>query len=105
VKRSNVAKAKRAKKMNPVVRGLLVLALVYIGGTMIATCIRLQAQINQKKAELEETNQQIAAITIENEELNDILNGAVDFEYIEKIARERNYIYPGEIVYENITDK
>jgi cell division protein FtsB len=54
---------------------------------------------------LEETNQQIAAITIENEELNDILNGAVDFEYIEKIARERNYIYPGEIVYENITDK
>ena len=98
-------KAKRAKRMNPVVRGLLIVALVYVAGNMLATCVKLQLQIKEKQAELDVYQQKISAQTVINEELNSILNAEIDSEYVESVARDMGYGTVGERGYENITDK
>lgn len=98
-------KAKRAKQMNPVVRGILVVALIYVAGNMLATCIKLQLQIQEKKAELNEVQQKISSQTVINEELNNILNAEIDSAYVESVARDLGYGTVGELVYENITDE
>lgn len=103
-----IAKAnrpKRAKKMNPVVRGLLIVALIYVAGNMIATCVKLQVQIKEKQAELGDVQDKISTQTVLNEELNNILNAEIDSEYVEEVARDLGYGAVGERVYENITDE
>lgn len=97
-------KGKRAKRMNPVVKGLLIVALVYVAGNMIVTCVKLQVQIREKKVELEDVNNKISSQTVLNEELNNILNAEIDSEYVESVARDLGYGTVGERVYENITD-
>ena len=99
------AKVRRARKMNPVVKGLLIVALIYVAGNMIATCVKLQLQRSEKKSALDEEQQKISMQTVYNEELTDVLNGKTDIEYVEKIAREKGYVSQGERVYENITDE
>ncbi len=91
--------------MNPVVRGILVVAFIYIAGNMLATCIKLQVQIQEKKAELSEVQQKISSQSVINEELNNILNAEIDSEYVERVARDLGYGSVGELVYENITDE
>ncbi|MBQ6823738.1 MAG: septum formation initiator family protein [Clostridia bacterium] len=101
-----LGKAKRTrKKMNPVIRGLLIVGLVYLAGNMLLTTIKIQGQIKEKKTELDAVNQEISSQSVKNEELNDIFNGKVDKEYWEKIAREQGYVMDGEQVFENITDQ
>ena len=100
-----LSKAKRAKKMNPVVKALLALLLVYVAGNMIVTCVKLQVRIQEKKAELNEVQQKISSQTVLNEELNDILNANVDSAYVESIARDLGYGSVGERVYDNVTDE
>ena len=90
-----LGKAKRSrKKMNPVIRGLLTVGLVYLAGNMLLTSIKLQGQIKEKQSELDEVQQKIS-----------VLKGKVDKKYWEEIAREQGYIEQGEQVYENITDQ
>lgn len=91
--------------MNPVVRGLLIVALVYVAGNMIATCVKLQVQIKEKQAELNAVQEKISSQTVMNEELNNILNAEIDSEYVESVARDMGYGTVGERVYENITDQ
>ncbi len=91
--------------MNPVVKGLLIVALVYVAGNMIATCVKLQLQIKEKQAELDAVQQKISSQTVLNEELNSILNAEIDSEYVESVARDLGYGAVGERVYENITDE
>lgn len=98
------AKPKRARKLNPAVRVLLVIALVYVAGNMIATCVKLQLQIREKKAEYSAVQAKITSQTVLNEQLNDILNAQIDSEYVESVARSLGYGTVGERVYENITD-
>ena len=105
MKTKSIAKAKRAKKMNPVVKALLAVALIYVAGNMIVTCVKLQVQIQDKKAELNEVQQKISSQTVLNEELNDILNAEVDSAYVESVARDLGYGSVGERVYDNITDE
>ncbi|MBQ7095739.1 MAG: septum formation initiator family protein [Clostridia bacterium] len=100
-----MAKAKRAKKLNPAIRLLLVVAFLYIAGTFITNIVKVQMQISEKKQELTETNAKITAQEVKNEELNNQLNAKVDYAYVEKIARERGFVDEGEIVYDNITDE
>ena len=100
-----LSRAKRAKKMNPVVKALLALLLVYVAGNMIVTCVKLQVRIQEKKAELNEVQQKISSQTVLNEELNDILNANVDSAYVESIARDLGYGSVGERVYDNVTDE
>ncbi len=98
-------RTRRAKKMNPVVKALLAVLLVYVAGNMIVTCIKLQAQIQDKKTELNDVNQKISSQTVLNEQLNDILNAEVDSAYVESVARDLGYGSVGERVYDNITDE
>lgn len=105
MKTRSIAKAKRAKKMNPVVKALLAVALIYVAGNMIVTCVKLQVQIQDKKAELNDIQQKISSQTVLNEELNDILNAEVDSAYVESVARDLGYGSVGERVYDNVTDE
>ena len=105
LKGGNPMKTRRAKKMNPVVKALLAVLLVYVAGNMIVTCIKLQAQIQDKKTELNDVNQKISSQTVLNEQLNDILNAEVDSAYVESVARDLGYGSVGERVYDNITDE
>ena len=98
-------RTRRAKKMNPVVKALLAVLRVYVSGNMIVTCIKLQAQIQDKKTELNDVNQKISSQTVLNEQLNDILNAEVDSAYVERVARDLGYGSVGERVYDNITDE
>lgn len=102
IKKAN--KPKRAKRLNPVTRVLLAIALIYVAGNMVSTCIKLQMQIRSKQNELNETNGKISSQSVKNEELNAIINGKLDREYYEAIAREKGYVTEGEIVYENTSD-
>jgi len=95
---------KRAKRTNPVVRALLIIAMVYVAGNMLVTCIKLQVRINEKQAELNDVRQKISTHTVINEELNSILHAEIDSEYVESVARDLGYGTVGERVYENITD-
>ncbi len=105
MKTRSIAKAKRAKKMNPVVKALLAVLLVYVAGNMIVTCVKLQVRIQEKQTELKDVNQKISSQTVLNEELNDILNAEVDSAYVESVARDLGYGSVGERVYDNITDE
>ncbi len=105
MKTRSIAKAKRAKKMNPVVKALLAVLLVYVAGNMIVTCVKLQVRIQEKKTELKDVTQKISSQTVLNEELNDILNAEVDSAYVESVARDLGYGSVGERVYDNITDE
>lgn len=105
MKTRSVAKFKRAKKMNPVVKALLAVLMVYVAGNMIVTCVKLQVRIQEKQAELNDVNQKISSQTVLNEELNDILNAEVDSAYVESVARDLGYGSVGERVYDNITDE
>lgn len=97
-------KPKRARKLNPAVRILLVIALVYVAGNMIATCVKLQLQIREKKAEYSAVQAKITSQSVMNEQLNHILNAQIDSDYVESVARSMGYGTVGERVYENITD-
>lgn len=105
MKTRSVAKFKRAKKMNPVVKALLAVLMVYVAGNMIVTCVKLQVRIQEKQAELNDVQQKISSQTVLNEELNDILNAEVDSAYVESVARDLGYGSVGERVYDNITDE
>ena len=98
-------KPKRAKRMNPVVKGLIAVALIYVAVNMISTIVKLQVQIKEKQQELNEVNNKISSQTVLSEELNDILNAEIDSEYVESVARDMGYGSVGERVYENITDE
>ena len=98
-------RTRRAKKMNPVVRALLAVLLVYVAGNMIVTCVKLQARIQEKQTELNDIQQKISSQTVLNEQLNDILNAEVDSAYVESVARDLGYGSVGERVYDNITDE
>lgn len=95
---------RRSAKMNPVLRGLLVVALIYVAGNMIATIVQLQMQIREKQAELGTLQEKISVQSVKNEELNSILNAEIDAEYVEQVARDLGYGTVGELVYDNITD-
>ena len=98
-------RTRRAKKMNPVVKALLAVLLVYVAGNMIVTCVKLQARIQEKQTELNDVQQKISSQTVLNEQLNDILNAEVDSAYVESVARDLGYGSVGERVYDNITDE
>ncbi|PWM39069.1 MAG: hypothetical protein DBX52_05650 [Clostridiales bacterium] len=80
------------------------IGLLYVAGNMIATCVKLQLQIRNKKAELSSVQAKITSQTVINEELNNILNAQIDSEYVESVARSLGYGAVGERVYDNITD-
>ncbi len=98
------AKAQKARRSNPAVRALLVIGVIYLIGSMLVKIVEIQGQIKEKNAEFQEYNVKITSQKVENERMNNILNGQVDQEYLEELARDKGYVEEGERVYDNITD-
>ena len=76
---------------------------LYVGAIMLivflaAAILRSNAVVSEKKAELSEINSKCEAQEIENAALEELLQNSDD-EYIELIAREHDYVRPGERVY------
>ena len=83
---------KRKVKRSTLLRISLAAFLVYV----VATLISLQVQINEKREELEDIQQQIMIKEITNENMDAALESG-DEAYIEQVAQEElDYAKPGE---------
>ncbi len=96
-----MANRKKKKKTGFLIKLLFVAFLCYVA----VVFVQLQIQINEKKEQLEQMEDKVAAQQLQNEELASLLHQDIDEEYIEKMARALGYGHPGERVYENITGK
>ena len=96
-------KQKRKQKRQPVSIILAVICFT-VFGYLLVSFISLQVEISAKKAALEELTGQYEQQLAENAELQAVLDGGNEEEYIERIAREqRGYVYPDERVYYDVT--
>jgi len=76
----------------------LALILAVVGGFLLTGALWMQ--YNEKVAEREALEKQVAALREENERLNEELSAPWDEEYIKRVARrELGYCLPGEIIY------
>ena len=89
-------------KFDFVLFGALAIFIVYA----VVVLISQQADINEKKAMLDEKNNEIIIAEVKNEEISDILNSnkSDNAAYIEKTAREDlDYAYKDERIFINIS--
>ena len=78
-----IKKNNRLRKF--IVRVIFLIFIVYFS----ASLLQLQSDLNSKKIQLAELQDQITQQKIKNEDLERILSSDADSEYIERIARER----------------
>ncbi len=88
------------------------LAKVFLSGLVIVfafyvviTLVHQQVEIAEKKAQLEELNEQIVIQEVKNDEMNRVneFDDAENAEYIERVAREEfDYSKQGERVFINV---
>ena len=84
---------------------LLRLAILFFAGYIAVSLVSQQIQINEKRRQLQEIEQQIVVQEIKNEEIKHALSDddQVNEDYIEQMARENlDYAKPGECVFVNI---
>ena len=84
---------------------LLRLAILFFAGYIAVSLVSQQIQINEKRRQLQEIEQQIVVQEIKNEEIKHALSDddQVNEDYIEQMARENlDYAKPGERVFVNI---
>lgn len=83
---------------------LLALGAFALAGYFAITLIQLQIQISEKKETLAQVQAQYNEKLAENEELEKVIDGGNEDEYIERIARDSlGYVKPGEKVYYDIS--
>ena len=63
----------------------------------------MRIDLNQKQAELEGLNEQLAEVQMDNENIEYLINEADEKELYERLARERGYAYPDEKIYYDVT--
>lgn len=67
------------------------------------TIVKLQIGISQRRAMLEELEEENAQLSIHIEEQELTLQQGADKETVEQIARDKlNYVYPDEIIYTDL---
>lgn len=107
-KRENRSGPSKKKPINASRITRVILSLLLIG-VIIYAVIRLSSingQLNAKKAELKDINDQIELQEIKNSEMEQLNNysGEELSNYIEQLAREQlDYIKPGERVFVNVS--
>lgn len=83
---------------------LLALGAFALAGYFAITLIQLQIEISEKKETLAQVQAQYNEKIAENEELEKVIEGGNEDEYIERIARDSlGYVKPGEKVYYDIS--
>lgn len=83
---------------------LLKVAIFFLACFVVFSLVNSQIQINNKKAELSNINEELAVVQVRNEELQYELNQNYALEdHAEKSARrELNYAKPGEKIFVDI---
>lgn len=83
---------------------LLALGAFALAGYFAITLIQLQIEISEKKETLAQVQAQYNEKIAENQELEKVIEGGNEDEYIERIARDSlGYVKPGEKVYYDIS--
>ncbi len=83
---------------------LLALGAFALVGYFAITLIQLQIEISEKKETLAQVQAQYNEKIAENKELEKVIEGGNEDEYIERIARDSlGYVKPGEKVYYDIS--
>lgn len=83
---------------------MLALGAFALAGYFAITLIQLQIEISEKKETLAQVQAQYNEKVAENEELEKVIEGGNEDEYIERIARDSlGYVKPGEKVYYDIS--
>ena len=95
-------KTKRKKSSGKTFRGffiklLLVLFVVYT----LVSFVKIQIQIREKKAVLDDLNEKITVQQEANAQKSELLENGINREYIARIARQHGYGMPDERVYES----
>lgn len=89
-------KEKNKEKKSNIIK----LALLCLFAYLIYELVMVQIQISENKKELSQLNLAVEEQITLNEELNSLVSMGDDAEYMKRIARELyNYVYPGEIVF------
>lgn len=84
---------------------LFKLFIIGLCAYVVFMLVNQQIQINQKKSELEDLNNELSIQNIKNEEMKSIIdsNDEDNLEYIERIAREDlDFVKEGERVFVNV---
>lgn len=93
---------KSAKNGNIILRVALLALSVY----MVYSMISLQAQLAEKKRELEENQQIISEQKMSIEEIKELLKNGSKDDLIERAARDKlDFVYKNEEIYEDISGK
>lgn len=83
---------------------MLALGAFALAGYFAITLIQLQIEISEKKETLVQVQAQYNEKIAENQELEKVIEGGNEDEYIERIARDSlGYVKPGEKVYYDIS--
>lgn len=83
---------------------MLALGAFALAGYFAITLIQLQIEISEKKETLAQVQAQYNEKIAENEELEKVIEGGNEDEYIARIARDSlGYVKPGEKVYYDIS--
>lgn len=91
------------KKKTPLILKILAGAFaVYAAVTLVS----LQLQINSKKKEINQLNDQLSEKSAMNDELREFVNHGASDEYIADVARNKlGYVSPGERVFVDTSSK
>lgn len=101
---SNTAQKKENKKRIRKYSFFLMIGLLVLVGYFVVSLINNNMEIKSKKKELAQLNAKYEAQLDENQEIQKVIDGGNQDEYIEKVAREKlGYVKPGEKVYYNVT--
>lgn len=79
---------------------LVRLALLAFAGYLIVSMWDVHTELTEKRRELADTKATLETVTLQNEELTNLLRNGSDKDIIERAARDRlGYVYKDEIVF------
>ena len=93
---------RKKKKVNLLTKVLVTAFAVYAAFTMVS----LQVKIDNMKETQDRLCRELELQQLLNAELYNATSGGIDRDYIAKLAREDlGYIFPGELVFQDISSK
>ena len=93
---------RKKKKVNLLTKVLVTAFAVYAAFTMVS----LQVKIEDMKDAQSQLRRELELQQLLNAELYHATNGGIDRDYVAKLAREDlGYIFPGELVFQDISSK
>lgn len=99
------AKAKKkSNKKEQKLSFVLLVVFLFFAGYLAISFVSVRMNINQREKQIVELKSQLEQQQAENSQLQAVIDGGDQEEYIERIARDKlGYVLPGEKVYYNVT--